>query len=346
MKTKVLSIFLTLLLASIFSSSNAFAQGAPQWHLPEGAIARLGNGIIHQIAYSPDGSQIAVASSIGIWLYDVDTGIAVTLLEGSNVACIAYSPDGKTIAGCGSFPERRPWGETIMLDTVRLWNVEDGTIQQTLPHTTAGYVDLAWSPDGKTIAVSAAFDPVRLWNIEEGVFKIEFPADTEGVRSIAYHPSGSTIATMNSRDDSVDLYLWDTEKGIYIKTFAENVVGISSMAYSPDGKTIVTGSWNDVHIWDANTGEEKKSGLTTDWGGKQVKCSTVPMVLLSLLSVVHGYISGIPARIPKKKPVARYLTLDLESLVSLIVRMAKLSLPRLRISPCVSGMLPQSPLVL
>ena len=266
MKTKVLSIFLTLFLASIFSLSNAFAQDALQQHLPEGAIARLGNGVIHQIVYSPDGSRIAVASSIGVWIYDVDTGTEVALLGGGSVTCIAYSPDGETIAGCGNFAVRLSWNHVVMLTTMRLWNVEDGTIQQTLPHNTNGFLDLAYSPDGKTIALSASFDPVRLWDVEKGVFEVEFPQNTEGVRSIMYSPSGSTIATLNPSDNSVDL--WGAEKGTHIKTLAEKA---GSMAYSPDGKTIVTGSWNDVHIWDANTGELQKKwsdyGLAGRAGG-------------------------------------------------------------------------------
>ena len=39
-----------------------------EWKLPEGAKARLGKGEIDEIAYSPDGTQLAVRSSIGIWL--------------------------------------------------------------------------------------------------------------------------------------------------------------------------------------------------------------------------------------------------------------------------------------
>ena len=252
MKT-VFSLLIVLFCVSALSITMSFAQNVPGY-LPEGAIARLGNGIIHEIVYSPDGRQIAVASSIGIWVYDAEKSIAVALLEGSNVTCIAYSPDGKSIAGCGSFPVL---GAGYMLDTVRLWDVEKGTIQQTLPPTTAGYLDLVYSPEGDTIAVSASFDPVRLWNIERGVFEITLPAaETEGVKRLMYSPNGKTIATLNTRDNSVDL--WDTEKGIHIKTLAENVVGLSSMAYSPDGKTIVTGGWRDVHIWDVYTGAIEK----------------------------------------------------------------------------------------
>ena len=38
--------------------------------LPEGATKRFGKGTVRNIAYSPDGRLLAVASSIGVWLYD------------------------------------------------------------------------------------------------------------------------------------------------------------------------------------------------------------------------------------------------------------------------------------
>ena len=38
--------------------------------LPEGAVARLGKGQINEIAFSPDGETLAVASSLGVYLYD------------------------------------------------------------------------------------------------------------------------------------------------------------------------------------------------------------------------------------------------------------------------------------
>ena len=30
----------------------------PQWHLPEGAIARLGKGTVNGITYAPDGNTV------------------------------------------------------------------------------------------------------------------------------------------------------------------------------------------------------------------------------------------------------------------------------------------------
>ena len=78
MKTTV-----TLLILLNLLSLNTFAQDYTQWGLPEGAKARLGKGRISgNIAYSPDGTRLAVGSSLGIWLYDTTTYQEVALLTG------------------------------------------------------------------------------------------------------------------------------------------------------------------------------------------------------------------------------------------------------------------------
>ena len=66
----------------ILFTLNTFAQDYTRLALPEGAKARLGKGSINEIQYSPDGTRLAVASSIGIWLYDTTTYQEVALLTG------------------------------------------------------------------------------------------------------------------------------------------------------------------------------------------------------------------------------------------------------------------------
>ena len=90
----ILAFVLTLYVPPIF------AQDSPQWHLPEGAKARLGKGEIVEIAYSPDGRRLAVGSSIGIWIYDTQTGQELDLLTGhrGSVRSVSFRPDGNTLA--------------------------------------------------------------------------------------------------------------------------------------------------------------------------------------------------------------------------------------------------------
>ena len=63
MKPTIRSIFFTLLIASILCPRSSFSQDYTQWNLPDGAKARIGKGRINEIAYSPDGTQLAVATS-------------------------------------------------------------------------------------------------------------------------------------------------------------------------------------------------------------------------------------------------------------------------------------------
>ena len=106
MKAKVFSIFLAFILISTLSLPKTFAEyhNYMQLRLPEGAKARLGKGWISEtaysaIAYASDGACLAVASSVGIWLYDVETGEELDLLVGHTdlVNSVAFSPDGETV---------------------------------------------------------------------------------------------------------------------------------------------------------------------------------------------------------------------------------------------------------
>ena len=67
-KNALLSIFFTLLLVSTLLLPITFAQDYTQLNLPEGANLRLGKGKIEEIQYSPDGTRLAAASSIGVWV--------------------------------------------------------------------------------------------------------------------------------------------------------------------------------------------------------------------------------------------------------------------------------------
>ena len=124
MKTISLFAFFTLPLFSISVPSNSFAQDYTKWKLPEGAKARLGKGKINEIQYSPDSIRLAVASSIGIWLYEVATFRELALLTGHTrgVWSLAFSPDGKTLAS-GS------WDGTVLLWDLNADKVERSAMQ-------------------------------------------------------------------------------------------------------------------------------------------------------------------------------------------------------------------------
>ena len=185
------SIF-TLIFGMLMFLSNTFAQDYTQWNLPEGAKVRLGKGRINEIQYSPDGTRLAVASTIGIWLYDTETYQEVALLTGhtSWVSSVAFSPDGTTLAS-GSWD-----------NTVRLWDVLTGAHEKTFTGHTSWVSSVAFSPDGTTLASGSADDTIQLWDVLTGAHQKTLTGHIDSVYSIAFSPDGRILASGGGWNDA------------------------------------------------------------------------------------------------------------------------------------------------
>ena len=195
MKRTLFTLVLMFTLVSSLYISNTFAQDYTQWELPEDAKARLGKGHINEIAYSPDGTRLAVASSIGIWIYDAGTGEEIDLLTGhtSSVRSVAFSPDGTTLAS-GSDDE-----------TIRLWEANTGRHIRTLTGHTGYVFSVAFSPDGTTLASGSGDYTIRLWEANTGRHIRTFIGHTDWVLSVSFSPDGTTLAS-GSSDGTVLLW--------------------------------------------------------------------------------------------------------------------------------------------
>ena len=243
MKTALMSF---VLLAAV--SLNIFAEV----NLPEGAAQRIGKGAIWEITYSPDGELLAVASSIGVWLYDARTGAELSLINGTThgVTSIAFSPDGRTLAIGDNWPNK----------TIRLWDITTGTHKATLDGETASGESVAFSPDGRTLASLSYDRSVRLWDVATGALKVTLDEHRHWitrsrVTSVAFTPNGRTLATGN-KDGSIRL--WDAATGAEKLTLEGHKNRVNNVAFSPDGATLASaGRDNTVRLWDVETGRHK-----------------------------------------------------------------------------------------
>ena len=65
---KLTILSLIILSTAVLSAQFAHAQDYNRWSLPEAALMRLGKGDVRDVAWSPDGTRLAVGTSPGIWL--------------------------------------------------------------------------------------------------------------------------------------------------------------------------------------------------------------------------------------------------------------------------------------
>ncbi len=264
---------------------------SPQVHLPEGAKARLGKGKIHQIAYSPDGTIVAVATQIGLWLYDVNNRNKTSFLmpHKSKIESIAFSPDGKLLA-TGSND-----------NLVRLWDVSTGKQEKTLIGHRREISSVVFSSNGNRL-LSASVGAINLWDITTGthiqaieqfggkplgfsfinnsLILAEFPHDGERkniklsnlttgkqlwltkkfqkpFREGTISPDGKSIAA--TKVDGL-VYLLDINTGTNRKTLHGHKALVDSLTFSPDGSILATGSWDDtIRLWNINTGRYIKT---------------------------------------------------------------------------------------
>ena len=296
MKQRIFFIFmwvLILLLFSLIFSFSSFAQNYTRLGLPEGAIARFGKGYINDVKYSPDGTRLAVATSIGVWLYDTSTDAELNLLSEvpDYVEAIAFSPDGSTLASSGYSPNHiiRLWnidtGElrgtfdgyeeilalafspdgTVLASSgggpdypIRLWNVVNRRFQDTLFGHTSWTFALSFSADGKTLVSGSEDNTIRLWDIQTGELKCLLDEHRDDVNSVVFSPDGRTLAS-GSSDGTI--HLWDVHIGrilAILKGPARFPEKINAIAFSPDGKTLVSATANQIWLWDTFTKQLKE----------------------------------------------------------------------------------------
>ena len=278
-----------------------------------GTPIRLGKGAVghgdRAVEFSPDGQTLAVATAIGVSLYDVKTTSEIGRLTGSTVGGVhdvAFSPDGAILAST-------PSGGLI-----ELWDVKTrqniATLIEHNRRVRYGISAITFSPDGRTIASGDHEGRLKLWDVESGVDIATINGHGKVVSSVIFSPDGAMLAS-GSADDTVKLWDVDTGRSIaarfkrfvtrrHIATLRGDTGLVESVTFSPDGTILATGSPEGVNLWDVKT--KRNSGVLQGLAGK--KSSWVDAVRFSpdgsllaaasadsqvILWAVHGRLSTI-----------------------------------------------------
>ncbi len=144
--------------------------GFVQWNAIEPDRLTLSSGTTYPglvLAYSPDGSLAASVSAtrssspetgaeLSIFVWDTATGnLRYTLPypNYSGLSGLAFSPDNALLATGREYE-------------VRVWDLASGSVAATLPSQSSSIDQLAFSPDGKTLAASEQSGTIRLWRFD------------------------------------------------------------------------------------------------------------------------------------------------------------------------------------
>jgi WD40 repeat protein/serine/threonine protein kinase len=223
---------------------------------------------ITDVAWSPDSKYLASSSADGVRVWEVASGMETFQRKDiEDCTGVWWSPDGRALALQGSRndlkirlvqlrPDAKPQGvgepghmviagwsadgktiAAICSDGVRLYDTATGRRRRSFSKTTPTGSSLwfAWSPDGKTMAVTDARETVVLaMDSAQSFASLTGPGG--GQSRLAWSPDGKTLATIGP-NNVIQLC---NATGRVLRSLAGHQAAVSGLAWSPDGKYLAS----------------------------------------------------------------------------------------------------------
>ena len=203
--------------------------------------------IVTSLAYSPDGTLLAISGFHEVLLHRADgSGLVARLIGVSErIEAVAFSPDGKRLAVSGGKPGR--------MGELQIWNLGEpaGTspkLALSVPVTFDTTYGVSWSPDGTLVAIGCVDNTVRGFNAETGEQVFFNGAHDDWPLATVFSVDGSKIVSVG-RDMATKLYEVGTQR------FVDNVTsitpgalkgGISALARHPERDEVLVGGSDGV----------------------------------------------------------------------------------------------------
>lgn len=251
--------------------------------LPAYALGRLGKGGIAAMDLAPDERHLAVASDIGIYLYETDVNAGamkeVWFQPTTRAAVsVAFSHDGRTVAaGLQGKTETEYYcdphfggGGILILEAA------SGKLIQFLNQAHMGSPhDLAFTPDGSALLYlnyGDAFGTGFIWKLGDPEPKAiaDTAGKTLGAWDLAMSPDGKWLALSvwnpyDPADIKTEILIQEIATKRIVHRLKVPETSTRTMRFSPDSRKLAAADANDyLRVWDMSTGGETASTVIPD----------------------------------------------------------------------------------
>ncbi|HMF55862.1 MAG TPA: carboxypeptidase regulatory-like domain-containing protein [Pyrinomonadaceae bacterium] len=212
---------------------------AKVWQVSNGALFQtlvqcsggLTCGSASFVGFSQDGQQLA-ATGRGYKFWRISDA---TVLRTSNLVGV-LSPDWQYVV---SSIDNSVYGNTP--STVTVSRVSDGS--QVWQASNAGGLDVAFSPDGQTVAVVGRKTGIDLWRISDGTHLLNIPGPKHALTFSAdgqYIISTQAATGLYPHDDTIEVYR--VSDGALIQTM-RGTGAVGAMVTTPDSQVLISTGW-------------------------------------------------------------------------------------------------------
>ena len=164
--------------------------------------------------------------------------------------------------------------------TIHLWDMQANWSKRVFSGHSGSVNGVAFAPSGATLFSAGHDGTVRFWNVASGRLEQELKAGDGPLNDLALAGDGSILAAIGG--DGV-VRVWDAETGQAIQSIGPNAKTKLAVALSSDGALVAAGDGNNIHIWNARTGESlhllegywEDETAQEDWLGHQEDVTAV-----------------------------------------------------------------------
>jgi WD40 repeat protein len=211
------------------------------------------------LSFSSDGKKLVAAELDGVQVWDVTSQKKLSSFNFPvHSLDSALSPDAQTLAASN-------------FQDLDLWNVSTGKLRLTLPDHRGAVYRIAFSGDGKSVAVGSYrsededryFGHVKLWDTVTGRERATFKARPGFLRDLKLRPDGKALVLQEEEilggEAELNLLAVPSEQLLGTVSFKGTKASPLCLTFSPDGKILAAGCLDGtVRLWDVRLPGEPK----------------------------------------------------------------------------------------